>query len=75
MGPFRDIEQPGAGVLIGADIPQLHLTHDIRVGNFDAPVAVKTTLWWVLVENALIHRTSFQQINWTSTTMMALTKN
>ena len=74
MGPFRDIELPGVGVLIGADIPQLHLTHDIRVGNFHGPVAF-CTLWWVLVENALIHRTSFQQINWTSTTMMALTKN
>ena len=74
MGPFRDIELPGVGVLIGADIPQLHLTHDIRVGNFHGLVAF-CTLWWVLVENALIHRTSFQQINWTSTTMMALTKN
>ena len=30
--------------LIGADMPQLHLQHDIRVGNFDALVAVKTTL-------------------------------
>ena len=29
-------------------MPQIHLQHDIRVGNFDAPVAVKTTLGWVL---------------------------
>ena len=28
---------------------QLHLQHYIRVGNFDAPVAVKTTLGWVLI--------------------------
>ena len=28
---------------------QFHLQHDIRVGNCDAPVAVKTTLGWVLI--------------------------
>ena len=27
----------------------LHLQHNIRVGNFDAPVAAKTTLGWVLI--------------------------
>ena len=30
-------------------MPQLHLQHNIRVGNFNAPVAVKTTLGWVLI--------------------------
>ena len=37
------------GVLLGADMPQLHLQQIIRRGNFDAPVAVKTTLGWVLI--------------------------
>ena len=52
---LRDIELPELSnsceveVLIGADMPQPHLQHDIRVGNFDAPVAVKTTLGWVLI--------------------------
>ena len=30
-------------------MPQLHLQHDIRIGNFNAAVAVKTTLGWVLI--------------------------
>ena len=30
-------------------MPQLHLQHNIRVGNFDPSVAVKTTLGWVLI--------------------------
>ena len=52
---LRDIELPElssnceVGVLIGADMPQIHLQHYIRVGNFDAPVAVKTILGWVLI--------------------------
>ena len=37
------------GFLTVADMPQLHLQHDIRVGNFDAPLAVKTTLGCVLI--------------------------
>ena len=37
------------GVLIGADMPKLLLQHDIRIGNFDAPAAVKITLGWVLI--------------------------
>ena len=30
-------------------MPQLHLQHDIRVGNFDALLTVKTTLGCVLI--------------------------
>ena len=37
------------GVLLGAEMPQLRLQQIIRRGNFDAPVAVKTTLGWVLI--------------------------
>ena len=37
------------GVLLGSDMPQLHLQHNTWVGNFDASVAVKTTLEWGLV--------------------------
>ena len=37
------------GVLIGADMLQLHLQHVIKVRNFDAVIAVKTTLGWMLI--------------------------
>ena len=30
-------------------MPKLHFQHDIRVRNFDSPVAVRTTLGWVLI--------------------------
>ena len=30
-------------------MPQLHLQHNITVGNFDASVAAKTTLGWVMI--------------------------
>ena len=52
---LRDIElselssRCEVGVLIGADMPKLLLQHDIRIGNFDAPAAVKITLGWVLI--------------------------
>ena len=52
---LRDIELPElsssrkVGVLTGAGMPQLHLQHDIRIGNFNAAVAVKATLGWVLI--------------------------
>ena len=35
-------------ILIGADNPMLHLYTDIRVGNDNEPVALKTKLGWVI---------------------------
>ena len=41
-------------VLIGADMPQLHLQEDTRIGKTNDPIAVKTS--WVLMggKNQLI---------------------
>ena len=36
-------------VLIVADMPQLHLQEDNRIGKTNDPIAVKTTLGWVLM--------------------------
>ena len=36
-------------VLIGADLPQLHISYDIRVGENDHPVGMLTKLGWVLL--------------------------
>ena len=36
-------------ILIGADKPALHLYRDIRVGNENKPVALKTKLGWVIL--------------------------
>ena len=36
-------------ILIGADKPVLHLYRDIRVGNENEPVALKTKLGWVIL--------------------------
>ena len=36
-------------VLISADMSQLHLQEDTRIGKTNDPIAVKTTLGWVLM--------------------------
>ena len=47
---LRDIKIPtNITVLIGADMPQLHLEEDTRIGETNDPIAVKTTLAWVLM--------------------------
>ena len=38
-------------VLIGMDVPLLHLHHDARVGKDDEPIAVLTELGWVVCGN------------------------
>ena len=43
MGVGSDIS-----ILIGADNPMLHLYTDIRVGNENEPMALKTKLGWVI---------------------------
>ena len=50
---LRDIKIPtnnyDVTVLIGADMPQLHLQEDTRIGETNDPIAVKTALGWVLM--------------------------
>ena len=36
-------------VLLGADLPQLHISYDVRVGENDHPVGMLTKLGWVLL--------------------------
>ena len=36
-------------VLIGPDLPQLHINYDVRVGENDHPVGMLTKLGWVLL--------------------------
>ena len=46
---FSNIDADGAiSILIGADNPMVHLYTDIRVGNENEPVALKTELGWVI---------------------------
>ena len=46
---FSNIDADGAiSILIGADNPMVHLYTDIRVGNENEPVALKTKLGWVI---------------------------
>ena len=50
---LRDIKIPtnnyDVTVVIGADMSQLHLQEDTRIGKTNDPIAVKTTLDWVLM--------------------------
>ena len=50
---LRDIKIPtnnyNVTVLIGTDMPQRHLQEDTRIGETNDPIAVKTTLGWVLM--------------------------
>ena len=39
----------GISILIGADMPELHLQRDTRIGDNDQPVGLMTTLGWVLI--------------------------
>ena len=36
-------------ILIGADFPQLHLYRDIKIGKDNEPIAIQSTLGWVLL--------------------------
>ena len=51
---LRDIDlerksDKSVSILIGADIPELHLHRDTRVEDRDQPVGLLTTLGWVLM--------------------------
>ena len=50
---LRDIKIPTNNyditVLIGTNMPQLHLQEDTRIGETNDPIAVKTTLGWVIM--------------------------
>ena len=49
---LREIKIPtnnyNVTVLIGADMSQLHLQEDTRIGETNDPIVVKKTLSWVL---------------------------
>ena len=36
-------------ILIGADIPQLHICYDVRQGSKNKPIALLTLLRWILM--------------------------
>ena len=40
---------PDVSLLIGADMPELHLPYEIRKGNKNEPVGIKLVLCWVLL--------------------------
>ena len=46
--PFETSDKE-ISVLIGADLPQLHINYDVRVGENDHPVGMLTKLGWVLL--------------------------
>ena len=51
---LRDIKIPTNNyditVLIGTEMPHLHLQEDTRIRKTNDPIAVKTTLGWVLMD-------------------------
>ena len=64
---FRNIKIPtnnyDVTVLIGADMPQLHLQEDTRIGETNDLIAVKASLGWVLMggENSVHKRFSLKK--------------
>ena len=51
---LRDIDlertsDKGISILIGADMPELHLHRDTRIGDRDQPVGLLTTVGWVFM--------------------------
>ena len=60
-----DIIDKDVSILIGADLPHLHICHDVNSGNQNEPIAILTKLGWVLLggnnskaEISLTHITS-----------------
>ena len=43
------IDDSDARTLLGADFPQLHLYRDIKIGKDHEPIAIRSTLRWVLL--------------------------
>ena len=70
---LRDIDlerasDKGISILIGADMSELHLHRDTRIGDKDQPVGLLTTLGWVLMggkskTNLLDRNASFNFLN------------
>ena len=46
---LTSIDGNDAAILIGTDFPQLHLYRDIKIGKDDEPIAIQSTLGWVLL--------------------------
>ena len=46
---FTSADDNDATILIGADFPQLHLYRDIKIGKGHEPIAIPSTLGWVLL--------------------------
>ena len=44
-----DTSSSDVSLLIGADMPELHLPNEIRKGNKNEPVGIKLVLGWVLL--------------------------
>ena len=44
-----DTSSSDVSLLIGADMPELHLPNEIRKGNKNEPVGIKSVLGWVLL--------------------------
>ena len=46
---FSSVAGNGAAILIGADFTQYHLNEDIKIGKNHKPIAIQSTLGWVLL--------------------------
>ena len=44
-----DVTDKDVSILIGADLPHLHTSHDVISGNQNEPIAMLTKLGWVLL--------------------------
>ena len=47
---YFDTSSTVVSLLIGADMPELHLPNEIRKGNKNEPIRIKLVLGWVLFE-------------------------
>ena len=46
---FSFADADNVSILIGADIPELHICYDVRQGSKNQPIALLTLLGWVLM--------------------------
>ena len=46
---FHLSDVDNVSILIGADIPELHICYDVRQGSKNQPIALLTLLGWVLM--------------------------
>ena len=46
---FHLSDADDVSILIGADIPELHICYDVRQGSKNQPIALLTLLGWVLM--------------------------